>query len=164
MIWADLPALLAVGVLVAAAVIDVVTFEIPDTLSIVLAVLAVAHGALHPGFGWAGHLSAAAAMFAFGLLAFSRGWLGGGDVKLMTALALWTGLAGLPVLFLAIALAGGALTLLILLIRRGLMLVRLPVGRLPAVLAPAAELPYAVAIAAGALWWAWAARIGPLAH
>ena len=50
-------------------------------------------------------------MFAFGLLAFARGWLGGGDVKLMTAIAAWTGITGLPLLFIAVSVAGGGLAL-----------------------------------------------------
>ncbi len=59
-------------------------------------------------------------MFALGLLAFSRGWLGGGDVKLMTAIAAWTGLAGLPLMFLATSISGGALALVYAVGRRAL--------------------------------------------
>ena len=87
----SLPAYLALALVLGAAVFDTMRFEIPDWVSIVVVVLAAMHGVLHPGFVWWSHLLAPFLMFGFGLLAFARGWLGGGDVKLMTALAGWTG-------------------------------------------------------------------------
>ena len=147
------PALVAVGALVVAAVNDVIRYEIPDTLSIIILLAAAVFGILTPGFVWWSHGAAPVVMFAFGLLAFSRSWLGGGDVKLMTALAAWTGLAELPLMFCATSIAGGALTLLFA-VRRRLA------GRGTAAVT---HVPYAVAIALGALWWVWATAGGPLA-
>ena len=40
----------------------------------------------------AAHAAFAAFMFAIMLLPFAKGWLGGGDVKFLTAAFLWTGL------------------------------------------------------------------------
>ena len=150
---ATLAAWLALAVVFAAAVVDVIRYEIPDTASIVVLALATVFGVATPGFNWLLHGGGAAAMVAFGLLAFARGWLGGGDIKLMTAIAAWTGITGLPLMFVAVSVAGGGLALVYGLGRR---LARHGVA------VEAHRLPYAVAIAVGTLWWAWATG-GPLA-
>ncbi len=155
MTLAEALAALALALVAAAAVVDVVRYQIPDLLSLGVIGLAGAFGLLTPGFGWLSHAAAPAAMFALGLLAFSRGWLGGGDVKLMTAIAAWTGLAGLPLMFLATSISGGALALVYAVGRRAL-------HRAPAAATPN-HLPYAVAIACGTLWWLAVTRGGPLA-
>ncbi len=80
----------------------------------------------------AGVLLLFAACFAFGLM-------GGGDVKLLTALALWLPLAKMLLLLQWMALGGGVLTLGMLLAHR---LRRAP-GR--------PEIPYGVAIVGAAL-------------
>ena len=158
MTLADSLALLALACVVAAAVFDVVRMEIPDTLSIVILIAGLVFGALTPGFGWLSHLAAPALVFAFGLLAFARGWLGGGDVKVLTATAVWTGLGGLLPQWTVMAMAGGVLVLTLTAVRAGLA------GRdaasLPEMARPGAKYPYAVAIAAGTLWWAWLAATG----
>lgn len=145
---ATLAAWLALAVVFAAAVVDVVRYEIPDTASIVVLALAVVFGLATPGFAWLAHGGGALAMFAFGLLAFARGWLGGGDVKLMTAIAAWTGIAGLPLMFVAVSVAGGALALTYAVGRRAIPRATDAVA--------VTDLPYAVAIAIGTVWWAWA--------
>lgn len=161
---AILPALIALAAVLYAAWVDVFRFEIPDTVSIVILALAPIHAVLHPaGYVWWSHLAAPVLMFAFGLLAFSRGWLGGGDIKLLTALAAWTGLAQLPVLFLATSLAGGVLTAGLYLARRGISLGGSAQAARPEVLRRDGAIPYAVAIAFGVLWWAWSTHGGPLA-
>lgn len=147
----DAFALIAVLALLAAAVFDLVRFEIPDILSVVIFVAALAYGALTPGFGWASHLAAPLLMLGVGLLLLHFGMMGGGDIKLFIAIAGWTGLAGLASQIVSVILVGGALALLLLLARvplagRGLAA--------PALLRKGAPVPYAVAIAAGTLLWA----------
>jgi prepilin peptidase CpaA len=69
----------------AAAAIDLRFRRIPNVLTATMAVVAVA---LHLADGTTAVLLALAAMsasFALGTLAFSAGWLGGGDVKLIAA-------------------------------------------------------------------------------
>ncbi len=136
-----------------AAAIDVVRFEIPNTVSILIGALGVAHGLMSAHFDWTGHLLAPLLMFAFGLAAFAVGWLGGGDVKLMTAVSVWTGLRGLPPFFLATALAGGVLVLVLTGGRR-LWPALARGGEPPPLFSPGGKIPYAVAIALGAVWWA----------
>jgi Flp pilus assembly protein protease CpaA len=86
--------------------------------------------------------------------------MGGGDIKLLVATAMWTGLKGLPAFLVGVSLAGGLLALLLL----GSRALAGAAGRtpdaLPGPLRPGAPMPYALAIAGGAFWWA--ARSLPL--
>lgn len=143
-------ALIAAAAVLAAAAADIRRFEIPDGLSIAILATAVAYGFATPGFDWLMHLAATAIMFALGLLVFARGWFGGGDVKLLIAIAGWTGLPGLAVQLVAVALAGGLVALVVILGRRAFAGHPSP----PRVFHAEAPVPYAVAIAAGTLWWA----------
>jgi prepilin peptidase CpaA len=147
-----LPLLLAAAALVCviiAAAWDVRHFLIPNELSIALVTLALLYGLLTPGFGWLSHILAPLAVFGVGLLLFAKGWMGGGDIKLLTAVSAWTGLKGLLPLLVGISLAGGVLALVLILARRAFA------GRPgPRILAADAPLPYAVAILGGTLWWA----------
>lgn len=145
-------AIIALGCLVAAAIADVRAYEIPDGLSIALLATALGYGVLTPGFGWLSHGAAVLLMFGVGLLLFARGWMGGGDVKLLIAIAGWTGLSGLVGQLSGVALAGGALALVLIIARR-VLAGRAP-DTLPRMFQPDAPLPYAVAIAAGTGWWA----------
>lgn len=112
-------------------------------------VLAVALGAL-PFLALAGpsaafaHVAVALLLFAAGALAFRAGLVGGGDVKLLAAAALWAGPEGLPLLFLVQALATFLLVPLVLLGTRWL-------AGGPQAGAARPTLPLGVAIAAGGL-------------
>lgn len=106
--------------------------------------------ALAPFFWWSGGLSPwpeMAIQLAIGLAvfvlfagAFAMRMMGGGDVKLLGALALWLPLVPLVQMLLVMALAGGALTIGLLLVHR--------IRRSKATL----EIPYGVAIAFAGLW------------
>ena len=80
-------------------------------------------------------LLVAGVAFIFFLGAFALGQMGGGDVKLIAALALWLPLQPLLALLMVMAIAGGVVTLLIMADRR----VRRSTGPV--------EVPYGVAIA-----------------
>jgi len=85
-------------------------------------------------------IAIAAAVFTFFAIAFAMGAMGGGDVKLIGALALWLPWQpALRMLFL-MSLLGGALTLLMLALRRR--------ARSTAPI----EVPYGVAIACAGIW------------
>ncbi|MEI8395620.1 MAG: prepilin peptidase [Rhodospirillaceae bacterium] len=108
------------GSMVVAIAHDIASFEIPDSLSIILIVAGVA-GLLTGGQGWSGLLShglQAFAAFAFGVLMFGLGQWGGGDVKLIAATSLWLNGALFFSYLLLVALAGGVLAIVILLFRR----------------------------------------------
>ena len=130
-----------------AACSDAATFKIPDAASLGMLFLYPLHVIASPApTGWLAAVGIALAVFAVGLILFARGIWGGGDVKLLTGVALWAGPhAILPVLMVT-AMAGGALALV-----AGAMLY-LQRWRAIAENAPAVAgmpLPYGVAIACG---------------
>lgn len=130
-----------------AACSDAARFTIPDAASLGLLLLYPLHVIASPAAtGWPAAIGIAVMVFAVGLILFARGIWGGGDVKLLTGVALWAGPhAILPVLMVT-AMAGGALALL-----AGAMLY-LQRWRAAAENAPAVAgmpLPYGVAIACG---------------
>jgi len=145
-------------VLLLAALADLRRFEIPDWLPIFLAVLSLASVAVAPGAFSApallSHLSSGLVVFAAGAGLFALGAMGGGDVKLLAALALATGLPGLPGLLGPILLSGGVLAFALLVARRLAPALWHAPRPLPALLTDGAPLPYAVAILSGALFWA----------
>src|SRR5262245_10398203 len=58
-----------------------------------------------------------ALVLGIGTLLFVRGWMGGGDVKLLAACALWFNLDQGWKMLVAVAIAGGLETLLVMLLR-----------------------------------------------
>lgn len=136
-----LEAILAL-LLVVAAVIDVRTFTISNRLNLVVAGLAVPYWfasglQLWPDF--AGQLGMAVGVFALLALAFWAGMMGGGDVKLAAALALWFSPVTMVKFLVFMSIAGGLLALFLLVQHR----VRRRQGK--------PKIPYGVAIAAGGL-------------
>jgi prepilin peptidase CpaA len=137
--------LLLVGlavILVVAAVVDVRTFTISNRLNLTVALLAPVYWAsiaLSPWPAIAVQIAAATAVFVLFAGAFYAGMMGGGDVKLAAALALWFSPYGTVKFFVLTSLAGGVLTLLILVWHRA----KKREGR--------PEIPYGVAIAFGGL-------------
>ena len=139
--------------LVVAAVIDIRTFTISNRLNATVALLA-------PLYWWsislpfwpeaAIQVGVAVAVFAALAVAFQLGMMGGGDVKLAAALALWFS-PGSTVRFLVImSLAGGLLTLVVLILhRRKVRNGPAPDGE-KEIEKP--EVPYGVAIALGGRW------------
>ncbi len=109
---------------------------------------AIALGA--PLFWWSSGLSlwpdiaiqVGIALVTFVILAglFALRWMGGGDVKLLTALALWIAPADFLALLIIMALVGGVLTFVI----GAWNIMRRQPGRL--------SVPYGIAIAAAGLW------------
>lgn len=150
----------ALALLVVAALWDLVHMEIPDWISLALLALAGAHALLADGPALLPRLAALAVMVALGLLLFARGWMGGGDVKLLMATAPLVGWPGLLAQIGGIAVAGGVLAVVMIALRP-LVAARVPADRLPLVLRPGVALPYAVAILAGTAIWAM--RSGALA-
>ncbi|WP_104017264.1 A24 family peptidase [Roseovarius nitratireducens] len=135
-----------------AAVSDAVTLRIPNALILYLLAGYAATAAL-TGPGWADLAASAAvgiAILAGGALLFARGWMGGGDVKLLAVTALWLEPAAMPAFLLLTAMAGGLLTLA-LVICRALGAHRLAGDRFAALRAPMDRVPYGIAIAAAAI-------------
>lgn len=137
-----------------AAWTDVAKFTIPNWIPAVMIVI-WALAAPFLSLGWAGAgLSIATFMIvlALGMALWAPGWLGGGDVKLIAAGALWFGWPDVLAFVLFAAASGGVLALVLIALRRvapALPVSAEAIGK--SALAPGAPAPYAVAIAAGAL-------------
>lgn len=128
--------------LVVAAVIDVRTFTISNRLNLGVALMA-------PLYWWSAHLplwpdigiqvAIAAGVFALLAVAFYAGMMGGGDVKLAAALALWFSPQSTLRFLVFMSIAGGVLTLVVV----GLHRLKKKPGK--------PEVPYGVAITVGGL-------------
>jgi prepilin peptidase CpaA len=137
--------------LIVAAIIDVRTFTISNGLNLTVALLA-------PLYWWsiglplwpdaAIQVAVACGVFAVLAATFYMGMMGGGDVKLAAALALWFRPFTTLKILVIMSLAGGLLTLIVLALHKKRAKSPIP-GDSPAV---KPEVPYGVAIAIGALW------------
>ena len=129
--------------LLAASCSDLRSRSIPNGLNLAIALLAVP-------FWWASGLplwpdaalqiGVALLVFAAFALAFAAGAMGGGDVKLVGAVALWLPWQAVLALLVIMSIAGGVLTLV--------LAIRHRLARREERL----EIPYGVAIAFGGLW------------
>lgn len=134
---------LLVLLLLAACTFDLRSRTIPNGLNLTIALLAIP-------FWWTSGLAfwpdaalqvgVALLVFAMFAIAFSLGAMGGGDVKLVGAVALWLPWQAVLTLLVIMSLAGGALTIV--------MLIRHRLAKKEQRL----EIPYGVAIAFGGLW------------
>jgi prepilin peptidase CpaA len=98
------------GLLAVAVLTDVETLRIPNRLCLALVAIYPAHLLASPiAVDWPGALLLATAVFVAGLGAFAARWMGGGDVKLMAATALWIGPAWFIDFLLVTAVVGGAI-------------------------------------------------------
>ena len=170
--WAVLLARLGFVLLLATSCVsDWRERRIPNALTVTGLAGALAFHALAPGgagifdpylpggLGVRESALGAGVAFVLLLLPYSRGLIGAGDTKLMTAVGAFVGVSALPALLLAVMLAAGGLALVYALIDRRLLAItshllhRLPWlpffqrASEPAPIQP--RLPVALAIAAG---------------
>jgi prepilin peptidase CpaA len=155
------------AILVAAVVWDLRVRRIPNLLSGAAALVGLG-AAFHDGgarallSGVAAGAATIAALYTF----WRRGGLGGGDVKFAGAVAMWVGLGGLPVFWLATAVAGGVTAAVCLLASRTHARVEIRANLTIAALhqvipsvnpatAGRVSVPYGVAIALGAAFVYW---------
>ena len=143
------------ALVVVAALKDVTSYTIPNWISLAL-IVAFIPAALFSGASLAAIglcLAVGVGALLAGMGMFAAGWIGGGDAKLFAATALWLGWPGALTFMLATGLAGGVLTLAILGLRSGWCAPIVAGG--PAWMrklgAGGGDIPYGVAIAAGAL-------------
>src|SRR5687768_8017694 len=161
MIWiVTIALIIQILLLLYVATIDVATRLIRNEICLALALLGIV-GQLASPMQLVESAIVAAILFLLLLVVYVRGWMGGGDVKLLVALAIGLPLAGVIQLLTITVLAGGVLAIVHLMMRQ------LPYPRL----APAgssfarrvyaverwrhlrhAPLPYGVAIACGGIW------------
>ncbi|MGN6817681.1 MAG: A24 family peptidase [Sphingomonas sp.] len=147
----DLSLIALCGLLVLAAAMDVWKLRISNLFP--AAVILLFPVWLY-ACGWTGELWQNAvvfiATFLGGLFLFSRGWLGGGDVKLMAAVALWFDFKGAAALYLWIGIGGAILAIVFVALRRMLPAGITETGTIPSLKAKG-PIPYGLAISGGAL-------------
>src|SRR6516165_10579225 len=105
------------GLMATAAFEDLRRLIIPNGLILALCVLWPLYVATAPMLTLVAAGTAAlyaVAVFLVGALLFSRGLIGGGDVKLLAAATLWAGPASTPALLVVMRVLGGLLTLVLL--------------------------------------------------
>lgn len=158
------------ALLIYAALHDLIARTIPDAVPILLAASGVLLHVLSGNLLWP--ILTSALVAGIGALLFGWRLMGGGDVKLLAAVALLLPPTEVLPAIAAIAIAGGVLALLFLLLRpylRGRNIQ--PAGRAAPLLRRAwraeawrirrgGPLPYAVAIAAGALFTGISTGVG----
>ena len=144
-----------------AAVFDTWKFVIPNAIAVALVVLFIATALLLPfemtWMDWLSHIGAAVAVFIGGAVLYAFNKMGGGDVKLLTAVAFWAGFEHLTELLLYVAIAGGILAIGLIVIRKVIMSAgsastKLAQIRLPRILLDGEAVPYGLAIAPIAIY------------
>jgi prepilin peptidase CpaA len=140
--------------LLLAAFSDLRTMTIPNRLCLFIAI-AFFPTALMANLSlndWIGCLSMGALGFVLGMVMFALRFMGGGDAKLIAAASLWVGFGGYISFIAYTAIAGGALTLALLSLRKLNAYYAPPLPDWAArLMLPKGDIPYGVAICAGGL-------------
>jgi prepilin peptidase CpaA len=112
----SVPTLISAAILLAASLHDITARTVPNWMAIALLLLGLAQrglaGSLPSG------LLAGFIIFAIAAFCWRRGWLGGGDVKLLAAASLVVPPVNVPGFICAVALAGGILATMYIAARR----------------------------------------------
>ena len=138
-----------------AAAKDALSFTIPNWISLALVAIfpiaALACGMPPATMGLNAGVGALALVAGMAMFAFR--WIGGGDAKLLAAVALWLGWPAIVTFGLGMGLAGGGLAIVLLLLRSTQLrpFVLMGPGWVVRLSEPGEGVPYGVAIAIGAL-------------
>lgn len=130
------------------AVSDIRAYIIPNWTSILITASFLVASIFTPYAPLVAGLLSGAGVLLLGLAVFALGWMGGGDVKLFSALALWSGPSRLGAFTLVTSLAGVALALFMLSPLRRLA----PTASDEARSTARQPMPYGVAIGVGGIW------------
>src|SRR5262249_49710862 len=136
--------------LVLAGFSDFMRLKIPNWLTGALALGFLPAALIAQGpVDWLSHLEAGLAVFAGAALLFALRLLGGGDVKLLAAVALWCGLHLVVPLIFLVALVGGVFALIVLGLRQPIVQTSLValLRRVPMFLHAKMPIPYGIPIA-----------------
>ncbi|WP_244316755.1 A24 family peptidase [Pannonibacter tanglangensis] len=153
-----------------AAASDFLTMTIPNRVSLLLVgcfvVMAAAVGMPLEQVGW--HLLAGALVLTVTFGMFAAGWMGGGDAKVASAIALWIGFNINLLYFAALTSAYGLLVIFAMIAFRQMPYLPAPLARQEWALRfhdYRTGIPYGIAIAAGALHvYPMTAWFAPLAN
>ena len=148
-----------VAIMIAAIVIDLKSYRIPNglvgALLVMFVTVAAANSTEMSWMDWMGHIAAALVVFGAGIFLYALKQMGAGDVKLLSVVALWSGILSLPALLFYVSLCGLVGMVIILGLR--MIAPRLqsspasPSKSLPRVLTKGQGIPYAIGIGPGAI-------------
>jgi prepilin peptidase CpaA len=155
------------GLIMAAAVTDFLKLKIPNSVSgAIIICFTIAYGTQeilgkNAFQDLSSHLISGGVMLAIMMVLFFLKLFGGGDAKLIPAVALWTGLNGLPLFLMVTTISGGALALVSIALRKTktgqrfvTKMLRFPTlqnGWIGALAKGENVVPYGIAIAIGAI-------------
>jgi prepilin peptidase CpaA len=100
-----------------AIITDISALRIPNIVTIVLVLTFIPYAILGGTQTIWPHFAVAGAVFAVLFFSFTMGWLGAGDVKFATAIALWAGPVHGPAFLVYFALLGGLFAVVLLVLR-----------------------------------------------
>lgn len=142
------------GLMALAGSMDLFTMTIPNKISLALLAGFLVFAPLS-GLGVSDiglHVACGAVVICVTILLFAMGWMGGGDAKIFAAASVWFGFGYVISFLVAAAIAGGALTILLLAFRKlpmpQILIRQVWIDRLHH---PDTGVPYGIAIAAAAL-------------
>lgn len=146
-------------------VTDASRYIINNRLNLVVLGLYAAAVLLLPHMPVLTALATAGIVLAVGLGLFTLGLMGGGDIKLLVVLSLWTGWSETTPQFIFLtAIFGGVLVFLVLFARFIAAAIWAKEGKvLPRLLTKKQPVPYGIAIAAAFAWLLWTGQIYGLA-
>ncbi|GAA0779682.1 peptidase [Roseibium denhamense] len=135
---------------------DLFTMTIRNGVSILLIAgfCVVALFAGLPAYGWGVHALGLIVIFVPFFICFAAGWMGGGDVKFISAIALWIGYSQqLGIFILLVAIYGMILTFGLLLLRNRLIVPEFLLRQewFARLYSRESGIPYGIAIAAAGL-------------
>ena len=157
--------LLFVALTLASAFVDIASYRIPNTFVLAFIVLFAIVALVHRSeVDWLSHLGAFTLVLGAGVFLYALGQMGAGDVKLLSALALWAGVYSLVALLFWVSLCGLTGMLIILTLRA--LVARSKVFSesrpVPRVLTKKQGIPYGIGIGPGAIiasfgfpFWLW---------
>lgn len=111
--------LVLLALVIIAMVSDLIQMRIPNILPVAIILLfPVAYFGGETSTSLLDHLGAMSIMLVAGIVLFAFKILGGGDVKFMSSLALWTGLELLPSFVIVFSIVGGVQAIMVLMLRK----------------------------------------------
>lgn len=143
------------ALIIFAGAMDIFTMTIPNRVPLALI---AGFACLAPFAGLsleaiAIHVAVGVAMLVVGIGMFAAGWMGGGDAKLLAAVAMWMGLEHVYEYALLSAVCGGIVTLFVLFLRNFPLPDGVAAQKWVSRLHDAGKgVPYGVALAAGGLF------------
>ena len=144
---------------------DVYCYRIPNivNLSIIL-LFPIALLVTNSPLNWQNALIAFAIVFSIGFILFVANIMGGGDVKMLAALALWLEYGqSLLDFFLIMSIIGGIFTIFLIFSRKYSPFIALKLNRdatkIPQIFSHGEPVPYGIAIGIGFLWLLWTGEL-----